>query len=64
MDTGTEQVKCEHCGNSYMKDDLKRSCANCFACMLCEIYICPNCKEEIVVIPIKKLEKKGNTQAN
>lgn len=64
MDAGVEQVTCEHCGCFFSKDDLKRSCANCFACMLCEIYICPNCKEEIVVIPMKKIEKKRSNQAN
>lgn len=54
MDKGKEKVKCEHCSFTYFKDELKRSCSNCFACLLCEIYICPNCKEELIVIPMKK----------
>lgn len=53
------KVNCNHCSNSYIKDDLKRSCSNCFACLSCEIYICPNCKNEIVVKAMKKREYKN-----
>lgn len=56
-----EMVKCNNCGETYNKEDLKRSCANCFACVSCEIYICNNCKEEIVVRPMKK-RTYGNRQ--
>ena len=49
-----DKIKCEHCGCVYDKDDLKRSCSNCFACLSCEIYICPNCGQEIVVKPMTK----------
>lgn len=49
-----EIVSCTACGHSYKKGDLKRSCGNCFACVSCEIYICPNCDAEIVVVPMKK----------
>lgn len=47
-------VQCEHCGMVYDKEDLRRSCSNCFACVSCEIYLCPGCKNEIVVKPMKK----------
>lgn len=57
-ESGTEKVACLHCGNSYDKEDLQRSCANCFACTGCEIYICPNCRFEIVVKPMKERQKR------
>lgn len=49
-----EKVVCPECGSKFDKDDLKRSCGNCFACVSCEIYICYNCKAEIVVKPMLK----------
>jgi hypothetical protein len=47
-------VECKNCGKSFKKKDLDRSCSNCFACTSCETYICPECGNEIVVIPIKR----------
>lgn len=55
-----ELLNCPNCKNQYAKDELQRDCGNCFACTGCEIYICPNCRREIVVKPIKKPQiKKG-----
>lgn len=47
-----DKLQCEHCQAEFNKHDLDRSCSNCFCCTGCEIYLCPNCKKEIVVIPI------------
>ncbi len=49
-----KKLQCSECGSTFNKDDLKRTCSNCFACTSCEIYICPNCDAEIVVKPMKK----------
>jgi len=49
-----ERVVCESCLRKYQKDNLKRSCGNCFACTGCEIYLCPNCQKEIVITPVQK----------
>lgn len=51
-----DKIKCENCGSEFSKDDLQRSCSNCFACTSCEIYICYHCKHEIVVKPIQKMK--------
>lgn len=58
----TDVVTCPSCGNSYKKEELKRSCGNCFACVSCEIYICYHCKEEIVVKPMKKRTYGNSTK--
>ncbi len=47
-------VECKICGNKFKKEDLMKSCSNCFACTGCEAYICPVCDNEIVVVPIKR----------
>lgn len=54
-----DHVSCKNCGASFHKEDLQRSCGNCFACFSCEIYVCPVCEHEIVVRPMKK---KGDLQ--
>lgn len=54
MTKNEEWVTCEHCGQRYTVDDLQRVCSNCFACVACRIYTCWNCKNEIVVVPLKK----------
>jgi len=55
-----EQLICPNCGTQYLKEELQRDCGNCFACTGCEIYICPNCRREIVVKPMKKPTTKKN----
>jgi hypothetical protein len=60
-----EIVICSNCGSQFSKDDLQRSCGNCFACLSCEIYICPNCGVEIVIRPMRKkgeIHDKGNSK--
>jgi hypothetical protein len=47
-------VYCRECGETFTKDDLQRSCSNCFVCTSCEIYICPVCRFEIVVKEVQK----------
>jgi hypothetical protein len=51
------QVSCTRCNKSWDKRDLERSCSNCFACTGCEAYICPDCRYEIVVVPIRKMKR-------
>jgi len=40
-------VTCTHCGKSWDKTQLSKSCSNCFGCTGCEAYICPECRYEI-----------------
>ncbi|MDP2335585.1 MAG: hypothetical protein Q8N05_03865 [Bacteroidota bacterium] len=53
MDDQNSLITCSHCGNTWDKKLLPKSCSNCFACTGCEAYICPECRYEIVVVPIK-----------
>lgn len=46
------KITCKHCETEWDKKALNRTCNNCFCCTGCEIYLCPKCKHEIVVIPI------------
>jgi hypothetical protein len=52
-----ELIACQACGARFKKDDLQRSCGNCFACTGCEIYVCAVCKAEIVVRPMRQIKK-------
>jgi hypothetical protein len=54
MEKEPEDVKCENCKQAFEKENLERTCVNCFVCSGCEVYICPECGESIEVIPIKK----------
>lgn len=49
-----ESVTCGSCLSQFVKNELARSCGNCFCCTGCEVYICANCKSEIVVKPVGK----------
>lgn len=51
---------CNECGFEFSNLDVPRSCSNCFACTGCEIYICPSCREEVVIKPIKKMGQSGS----
>jgi len=57
---GENMICCKECGNKFLKEDLQRSCSNCFVCTNCEIYICPECRSEIVV---KEVQKKLKDQS-
>lgn len=45
---------CINCNFQFSNLDVPRACSNCFACTGCEIYICPQCSEEVVIKPVKK----------
>lgn len=47
-------VYCSNCENESQSDDIIKSCGNCFACVGCEIYVCPHCGEEIVIKALPK----------
>ncbi|MBV5313390.1 MAG: hypothetical protein JZU47_08845 [Prolixibacteraceae bacterium] len=57
MEQKSTDVTCDHCGKTWDKKQLDRSCSNCFGCTGCEAYICPECRYEIVVVPIKPMKK-------
>ncbi len=57
MDESTPIVTCTHCGKSWDKKQLDRSCSNCFACTACEAYICPECRYEIVITPPRPMKR-------
>lgn len=50
-----KHVSCAHCSTTFLIEDLQRTCGNCFACSGCLIYLCPVCKSEIVVKPMKPI---------
>ncbi len=50
MDKMIKIILCHNCGTSFERDLAYQNCSNCFACTGCEIYICPGCAVEIVVI--------------
>lgn len=47
-------VICPECAQPSETDDIIKSCGNCFACVGCEIYICPHCGTEIVIKALPK----------
>jgi len=48
---------CKTCGFQFSNLDVEKTCSNCFACSGCEIYICPSCKNEVVILPVKPMHK-------
>jgi len=56
------EITCSHCGKSWDKKLLSKSCSNCFACTGCETYLCPECRYEIVVIPIKPMKRTNREE--
>ena len=57
-----DTIKCEHCGKSWDKTLLSKSCSNCFACTGCEAYICQGCRYEIVITPSKPMKRKNKEE--
>ena len=57
MPQDTALLTCMHCGKSWEKNVLSKSCSNCFACTGCEAYICPDCRYEIIVTPPKPMKR-------
>ncbi len=55
-------ITCTYCGKSWDKNQLGRSCSNCFACTGCEAYVCPECRYEIVVSPPKPMKRPGREE--
>jgi len=52
---------CSACEFKFSNLDVDRTCSNCFACTGCEIYICPSCGEEVVIISMKPMKKSEKT---
>ena len=52
---------CSECGFQFSNLDVPRTCSNCFACTGCEIYLCPSCQAEVLVRPIKKMQRTGSS---
>jgi len=44
-------VQCTSCGMEWKSEDLEKSCGNCFACTGCEMWVCPSCDSQIVIVP-------------
>jgi hypothetical protein len=57
MEEKSDDITCTHCGKTWDKKLLERSCGNCFACTGCEAYICRGCRYEIVVVPMKPMKR-------
>jgi hypothetical protein len=51
-------ISCPVCGSTNKQGDLEKVCSNCFACTGCEIYFCPQCREEMVVKPVGEPRKR------
>jgi len=58
MDEKNDEITCTHCGKRWDKQQLERSCSNCFACTGCVAYICAECRYEIVVEPVKPMKRQ------
>ncbi len=52
--------ECGNCGFRFSNYDVPRACSNCFACTGCEIYLCPSCEKEVIIKPMKQIQK-GNS---
>lgn len=52
-----KKFECQNCSFRFSNFDVQRTCSNCFACTGCEIYICPECEEEVVIQPMQKMNK-------
>ncbi len=48
-----KKIVCENCSKKHLIKSLRRSCANCFLCAGCEIYLCPDCSKEIIITPMR-----------
>jgi hypothetical protein len=57
VQTPDQVIECRQCGFSTQRGNVERQCSNCFACTGCEIYLCPECGNEIV---IRSVRKPGN----
>jgi len=53
-------ITCGNCGFSFRRGNLDKQCSNCFACTGCEIYLCPNCDNEMVIRPIGDPRRKSH----
>jgi hypothetical protein len=45
---------CPNCNFQFSNLDVPRMCSNCFGCTGCEIYICLQCEQEVVIKAVKK----------
>jgi hypothetical protein len=50
-----EYIICGKCSFKFDRNKENKHCSNCIVCTGCEIYYCPKCDEEIVIIPIKPI---------
>lgn len=58
-DCAQTAISCPRCGFSFHRGEVVKECSNCFACSGCEIYICPECEEEIIVKPMREPWKEA-----
>jgi hypothetical protein len=49
---------CKGCKSIFSSLDADRICSNCFACTGCEIYKCPSCGAEVVVKPVREINRQ------
>lgn len=49
MDQEIHTIQCHNCLYSAQKNTFVKSCGNCFACKGCEMFLCPNCEEIIIL---------------
>jgi hypothetical protein len=54
-------ITCGSCGLIFERSKEYKFCSNCFACTGCEIYYCPDCEEEIIVTPVRKIAKVSHS---
>jgi hypothetical protein len=57
-----DRIICGRCGLEFPRDKENKHCSNCFAYTGCEIYYCPGCDNEIIITPVKQIEKKDVTK--
>jgi hypothetical protein len=57
MQENTNMVMCTRCEKFRDKTQIDRSCSNCYVCTACEVYICPECRFEIVLKPQRPMAR-------
>jgi len=53
-----DHIICGNCKKRFDRTKEYKHCSNCFACTGCEIYYCPSCDNEIIITPIKGINRK------
>ena len=57
-------MDCSNCGYRFDSKKVKKVCDNCFACLGCEVYVCPKCGSEVEVVSKRVISHLKNNTGN